>query len=104
MYLIQVKLRLELLMNLPDLLLDIHPLHPLQILALLQLPVVAGRRLLPPRGLLLADDWLPRHTVEHIAPLRAEPLEIGGHVAGRQVGGGLAEIRLEALFFPAGVK
>lgn len=91
-------------MNLPDLLLDIHPLHALQILTLFQLPVVTGRRLLPARGLLLADDGLARDAVEDIAPLRAEPLEVGGHVDGRQVGGRLAEIGLEALLFPAGVE
>ena len=80
-------LRLELLMNLPDLLFDIHPLHSFHILALLQLPVIARRRLFPTRCLLLANHGLPCHAVEYIATLRSEPLEIGSHIARRQVGG-----------------
>lgn len=80
-------LRLEFLMNLPDLLLDIHPLHSLHILALLQLPIVTQRSLFPARCLLLADHRLPCHAVKYVASLRAESLEIGSHITRRQVGG-----------------
>lgn len=74
-------------MNLPDLLLDIHPLHSLQVLALFQLPIVTRRGLFPARCLLLANHGLPRHAVKYVAPLRAEPLEVGSDIASRQVGG-----------------
>jgi hypothetical protein len=97
-------LRLKLLMDLPYLLLDIHPLHPLQILALFQLPIIARRRLLPPRRLLLADDRLARYPVKDIAALGRQAFEIGGYVRGGEVGGGLAEVGFGALFFPAGIK
>lgn len=91
-------------MDLPNLLVDIHPLPPLHLFALLQLAVVIQRRLLPPRGLLFADDGLSGDTVEYIAPLRRQSLEIGCHVAGREVGRRLPKLRLESLFFPAGVE
>lgn len=58
-------------MNLANLLLDIHSLHPLQILAFLQLPIIAHRRLLPTRGLFVADNRLARDAVKHVAALRA---------------------------------
>lgn len=91
-------------MNLPYLLLNIHSLHSLKILALLQLPVVARRRLLPPRRLLVADYGLSRHAVKHIAALRRETFEVGGDVGGREVGRGLSEVGFGALFFPAGIE
>lgn len=96
--------RIELLMNLPNLLIDIHPLPPLHLLALLQLAIVIQRRLLPPRGLLFADDGLSGDTVENIAALRCKPLEIGCNVAGREIGRRLPKLGLESLFFPAGVE
>lgn len=74
-------------MNLPDLLLDIHPLHSLQILALFQLSIVIRRCLLPAGCLLLANHGLTCHAVKYVAPLRAEPLEVGSHIARRQVSG-----------------
>lgn len=96
--------RIKLLVNLPDLLIDIHPLPPLHLLALLQLPVIAQRRFLPPRGLLFADDWLSSHPVEDIAALRRQPFEVRCDVAGGEVGGGLSLVGLEALFFPSRVE
>lgn len=69
-------------MNLPDLLLNVHALHALQIFALLQLPVVAHRRFFPARRLLLADGRLARHAVKDVATLRAQPLQVGGDLAG----------------------
>lgn len=57
-------------MDLPNLLVDIHPLPSLHLLAFLQLAVVIQGRLLPPRGLLFANDGLSGDTVEYIAPLR----------------------------------
>lgn len=97
-------LRLELLMNLPYLLLYIHALHPLQILALFQLPIIARRRLLPPRGLLVADDRLARYPVKHITALGSKAFEVGGYIRGGEVGGGLAQVGFGALFLPAGVE
>lgn len=74
-------------MNLPDLLLDIHPLHSLQVLALFQLPIVTRRGLFPTRCLLLTNHGLPCHAIKYVAPLRAESLEISSDIARRQVGG-----------------
>ena len=67
-------------MDLPYLLLNIHPLHPLHLLPLVQLPIIAQRRLLPPRLLLLADDRLARHAIEDVRPLRCETFQVGGDV------------------------
>lgn len=68
-------------MNLPDLLFDIHPLHSLQILTLFQLPIITCRRLFSARCLLLANHGLPCHAIKYVAPLGAESLEIGSHIA-----------------------
>ena len=67
-------------MDASNLLLDIHNLHPLHFFALIQLPVIAQRCPLPPRSLLLADDWLASHTVEDVTTLRSEALEVGGDI------------------------
>jgi hypothetical protein len=88
-------------MNIPNLLLNIHPLH---ILGLFQLPIIIQRRPLPPRLLLLADNRLTCHTVENIRTLRGKPLEISCYVGGGEVGGLGAGVGFEALFFPAGVE
>ncbi len=68
-------------MNLSNLLLDIHPLHPLQILALFQLPIITRRRSLPPRCLFVRDFRLPGRAVEHVTSLRAKSFQVGGDLA-----------------------
>lgn len=72
-------------MNLPNLLVNVHSLHSLQILPLLQLPIITRRRLFPARRLLLADHRLPGHTVKDVAALRRQPLEVRRDVAGGEV-------------------
>ena len=67
-------------MDPPNLLLNVHNLHPLHLFALVQLSIIAQRCPLPPRSLLLADDGLASHTVEDITALRSEALEIGGYI------------------------
>ena len=76
------KLQFVLLVDTSNLLLNIHNLHPLHFFALIQLPVIAQRCPLSPRGLLVADDWLASHTVEDITALGSETLEIGGYIGG----------------------
>lgn len=76
-------LRLEFLMNLPNLFLNIHSLHPLEILAFLQLPIVVCCCLLPARRLFLGNDWLSRHAIKDITALRTESLKIGRYVVCR---------------------
>ena len=68
------------LMDASNLLLNIHNLHPLHFFALIQLPVIAQRCSLSPRGLLFANDWLASHTVEDITALRSKALEVRGHI------------------------
>lgn len=74
-------------MNLPNLLFDIHPLHPLHLLPFVQLAIVTRCCLLPPRLLLLANNRQAGHTIKDIGALRGETLQVGGHVGSRQIGG-----------------
>lgn len=67
-------------MDASNLLFDIHNLHPLHFFALIQLPIIAQRRPLPPRSLLFTDDWLASHTVEDVTALGSEALEVGGYI------------------------
>ena len=60
----------ELLMDLPNLLINVHPLPSFHLLALFQLPVIIQRRLLPPRSLFFTDDRLSCDAVKDIASLR----------------------------------
>ena len=91
-------------MDLPYLLVDIHPLHPLQVLALFQLPIIARRRLLPSRRFLLADHRLPCYTVKDIAALGCKAFEISGDVRSGEIGGRLTKVGFGALFFPTGIE
>lgn len=67
-------------MNLPYLLLNIHTLHPLHFLPLIQLPIITRRRLLSPCLLLLANDRLASHTIKDVGTLRGKTFEVGGYV------------------------
>ena len=67
-------------MDAPNLLLNIHNLHPFHFFALIQLPIIAQRSSLPPRSLLFADDWLASHTIEDVTALGSEALEVGGYI------------------------
>lgn len=78
---------IELLMDLPDLLVNIHALPSLHLFPLFQLPVIVQSGLFPPRGFLLANDWLSSHTVKYITALRRQPLEVRRDVACGEVGG-----------------
>lgn len=116
-------------MQLPNLLLDPHPLHPLPPCPrpspssssspypsrtssrttpnspFPPHPIISPHsRTLPPRGLLLADHRLPRHAVEDVRALRGQPFEVGGYFGGGEVGGGLAGVGFLTLGAPAGVE
>lgn len=91
-------------MDAPNLLLNIHNLHPLHLFALVQLPIIAQRCPLPPRSLLFADDGLASHTVENITALRSETLEIGGYIGSGEIGCRGAEIGFLTLLLPARVE
>lgn len=80
-------LRFILGMNLSNLLLDIHPLHPLHFLPLVQLFIITRGSLLPPRLLFFANDRLTRDAIKDIGTLRGETFQVGRYVRGRQVGG-----------------
>lgn len=71
------SLRFVLLVDASNLLLNIHNLH---FFALVQLPIIAQSRPLPPRSLLFADDWLASHTIEDVTALGSEALEVGGYI------------------------
>lgn len=60
---------IKLLVNLPNLLIDVHPLSSFHFLALLELPIIVQRRFLPPRSLLFTDHRLSGHTIKDIASL-----------------------------------
>lgn len=94
-----------LLLNAPDLLLHIHVLHMLQLGHIFAIgrAIVTQRRFLP-TGLLFLADGLAGYTIEDVATLGGEPLEVVGHVGGREVGGGVACFGFGALFFPAVVQ
>lgn len=68
------------LVDAPNLLPNVHSLHPLHFFALIQLPVIAQSCLLPPRSFLFADDWLASHAIEDITALRSEALEVGLYI------------------------
>ena len=91
-------------MNLPNLLLDIHPLHPLQLLPLVKLPIIICCRFLPPRLLFFADDGLTCDAIKDVGALGGEALEIGSDIRGGEVGGRCPEIRLLSLFLPARIQ
>jgi len=99
-----IALRLILCMNLPDLLLNIHPLHPFHLLSLVQLPIIIRGRLLPPCLLLFADDGLTCHAVEDVGALRRKAFQIGSYVRSGKIGGRCTEIGFLPLFFPARVQ
>lgn len=81
-------------MDIPNLLIHIdilHPrLHPRGVLAL-WIPIIADRRLLPPR-LLLLTQCLPCHTVKHVRPLRCEALEVVRRVVVPQICGSVTRV------------
>lgn len=56
--------------NIPDLFLHIHILHPRQprCILTLRIPIIADRRLLPSRRLFLGQR-LSRHAIKHVWPL-----------------------------------
>jgi hypothetical protein len=94
-----------LLMNLPDLLLNIHVLHlrqPRCVFAL-RLPIIARCGLLPSRCFLLSNG-LAGHAVEDVAALRGEALEVIGDFRGGEVGSGVSRFGFGSLFLPARVK
>ena len=70
-------------MNASDLLLNVHNLHPLYFFALIQLPIIAQRSLLPPRSLLFTNVWLACHTIEDVAALGSEALKVGSYIGSR---------------------
>ena len=67
-------------MNSSNLLLNVHNLHPLHFLALIQLSIIVQRGPLPPCSLLFADDWLASHTVKDVTALRSKAFEISGYI------------------------
>jgi hypothetical protein len=76
-------LLLILLMNLPNLLLNVQILHLCQTrrVLTLRLSIITRRRLLPSRGFLFTDG-LARHAVEDIATLARETFEVVSDVRG----------------------
>lgn len=91
-------------MDAPNLLLNIHNLHPLHFFALIQLSIIAQRCPLPPRSLLFADDKLASHTIEDVTALRSETLEIGGYIGSGEIGCRGAEIGFLTLLLPARIE
>ena len=89
--------------DLPDLFLNIHSLHPLHLFPLIQLPVVVRGRLLSPRLLLFANDRLTRDAIKDVRALRGEALEVGSYIGCRKICGRCPEIRLLPLLLPARV-
>ena len=67
-------------MNSSNLLLNVHYLHPLHFLALIQLSIIVQRGPFPPCSLLFANDWLASHTVKDVTALRSKAFEINGYI------------------------
>lgn len=94
-----------LLMNAPNLLIHVYILQLRQSRCILALgiPVVARRRLLPPRCFFFRDG-LPGYAVEEVGPLRREPLQVRCRIVVPEIGGCEARFRFGFLLFPARIE
>jgi len=88
--------------QLPDLLLDIHVPHCLDLL-LAHHAIISQRCLLASSSLFFSNG-LACSTVKQITSLRGEALEIIGDINGGEIGCGETGLCFGFLFFPAGVE